>query len=486
MALFFSKKKKQQSQDPAPDEKSDLRMARTDDVPVSDTDESHSLMQTVKRIGKRFKFDSHHAIERFGVIVAVFAVSGVVLFTGAGVSAHSNSQAQLSAKALYTPTFTTSRTQVSGKVEGVYTDPSKTRTMVLLSTRDESRLPSSAKDYQFFLTGTDVELNQYSLKNTPITGRYVTFGGDSKYMGVVLDNPQTFDLQILDLTVRINREVSYKEKSGAAETPQSGGSSGKKDPNAGDNSFQQYDQSRILFNPVATGAVEAKLGAAGSEFNAGEVYHEVVTLKNEQALRDQMDGQLLQMQADLAKIDQYMAQISTTTVDDRGTTLRLNAPETPAVVAGDKVGGQDAKSAKDKTSSLFLDAGTVVPGGYDFDWRKGSVDAGYLDQVVPKGMSYVDFMKSQAGLSAPTPDWQKVEFTLSNGTPLTAYTNRDTFIKPLLDLRTNLITAWQTYYEHKSKYQVDSYNDLLKLEIELRNVNTNTVQNADKDVLTLY
>ncbi len=88
------------------------------------------------------------------------------------------------------------------------------------------------------------------------------------------------------------------------------------------------------------------------------------------------------------------------------------------------------------------------------------MNEGYLDQVVPKGMSYVDFMKSQAALSTGSPDWQKVEFTLTNGTPLTAYTNRDTFVKPLLDLRSNLITSWQTYYDHKKAYQVTSYNDL--------------------------
>ena len=103
--------------------------------------------------------------------------------------------------------------------------------------------------------------------------------------------------------------------------------------------------------------------------------------------------------------------------------------------------GQDAKSSKTGESTLFLSSKTVVPGGYDFDWRHGTVNEGYLDQVVPKGMSYVDFMKSQAALSTGSPDWQKVEFTLTNGTPLTAYTNRDTFVKPLLDLRSNLITS---------------------------------------------
>lgn len=459
--------------------------AAVDIVEVDDT--SSGFAAKFKAFQTRFKFDSHHAMERFGVAVAVFSLTGAALLTGAGVSSYTNAQEQLSATAMYTQSFTTSRTQATGRVMGVYTDPSKTRTMVLLNARDEARLPANADDYQVFLTGTDRELHQHSLKGKSITARYVTFGNNAKYMAVVLDNPNGFDLQILDMTIRINREISYKEGEGAASEPQSGGSSSSKtDPNAGDKSFQQYDQMRIAFNPVASGSVSMNLGTAGTEFNAGDVYHEAVTRDAEQKLRDEMDGQLLQMKADLAKIDQYTSQISTTSVNDRGTMLQLNEPVVPDVIAGDQVTGQDAKSSKTGESTLFLSSKTVVPGGYDFDWRHGTVNEGYLDQVVPKGMSYVDFMKSQAALSTGSPDWQKVEFTLTNGTPLTAYTNRDTFVKPLLDLRSNLITSWQTYYDHKKAYQVTSYNDLLNLEIELRNVRTNTVQNTNADVLTLY
>ena len=464
----------------------DVRDDAAVDTVVAD-DTSSSFAAKFKAFQTRFKFDSHHAMERFGVAVAVFSLTGAALLTGAGVSSYTNAQEQLSATAMYTQSFTTSRTQATGRVMGVYTDPSKTRTMVLLNARDEARLPANADDYQVFLTGTDRELHQHSLKGKSITARYVTFGNNAKYMAVVLDNPNGFDLQILDMTIRINREISYKEGEGAASEPQSGGSSSSKtDPNAGDKSFQQYDQMRIAFNPVASGSINMNLGTAGTEFNAGDVYHEAVTRDSEQKLRTEMDGQLLQMKADLAKIDQYMSQISTTPVNDRGTMLRLNEPVVPDVIAGDEVTGQDAKSSKTGESTLFLSSKTVVPGGYDFDWRHGTVNEGYLDQVVPKGMSYVDFMKSQAALSAPAPDWQKVEFTLNNGTPLSSYTNKDELVKPFLDLRNNLITSWQTYYDHKKAYQVNSYNDLLNLEIELRNVRTTTVQNINADVLTLY
>lgn len=455
-------------------------------VPVQESPKP-TFSQKFKAFQTKFKFDSHHAIERFGVAVAVFGVTGTVFLTGAGISAYANGQEKLGATALYTSSFTTSRTQVSGNVLGVYTDPSKTRTMVLMQAKEEARLPSSADDYQVFLTGTDTELHQHTLKGQPITARYVTFGNSAKYMGVVLDNPNKFDLQILDMTVRINREVSYKETNGSSGEARVGPSSTKtSDPNAGDKSFEKFDQMRIAFNPVATGSIEANLGEAGSDFNAGDVYHETVTQASEKKLREQMDGQLLEMQADLAKIDQYESQIPTTFGNDRANKLTLNEPAVPEVIAGDQVTGQDAKSSKTGQSTLTLVSKKVVPGGYDFDWRDGSVSKGYLDKVVPKGMSYVDFMKAQSKLSAPAPNWDKVEFTLSNGTSLSSYTNRDKVVEPLLTLRSNLITSWQTYYDHKKEYQVTSYGDLLNLEIELRNVRANTTQNTNEKVLTLY
>lgn len=463
-------------------------MAESQDTSVIAPESSKpTFSQKIKALQTKFKFDSHHAIERFGVAVAVFGVTGTVFLTGAGISAYANGQEKLGATALYTTSFTTSRTQVSGNVLGVYTDPSKTRTMVLMTAKDEARLPSSADDYQVFLTSTDTELHQHTLKGQPITARYVTFGNSAKYMGVVLDNPNKFDLQILDMTIRINREVSYKETNGSSGEAQVGPSSTKtSDPNSGDKSFEKYDQMRIAFNPVATGSIEANLGEAGSDFNAGNVYHETVTQVSEKKLREQMDGQLLQMQADLAKIDQYESQIPTTFGNDRVNKLTLNEPAVPEVIAGDQVTGQDAKSSKTGQSTLTLVSKKVVPGGYDFDWRDGSVSKGYLDQVVPKGMSYVDFMKAQSKLSAPAPNWDKVEFTLSNGTPLSSYTNRDKVVEPLLTLRSNLITSWQTYYDHKKEYQVTSYGNLLNLEIELRNVRANTTQNTNANVLTLY
>ena len=432
----------------------------------------------LQRILKKLKLDSHHTIERFGVIVGVFAVVGVFLLGSAIVSVYKNAKDDIADTAIYNANFVTSRTEVKGSFVGVYTDPSKTRTMVMLSPQEASFLPSNAEDYEVFVVGTDTNLQEKSVAHKPLSGRYVTFGGDSKYMGVVLDNPEGFDLQLYDVVIRINREVTSKD---------AGLSGPSKKTTGGDRSFEQFDQIRFVFNPGANGAeILDVLGKAGEEFKPGDVYHQVVTKAEEEKIRSEMDDQLGVLRRDLARIDQYEKQMLTTSVDDRGTRLKLNKVDTPKVIAGDKVTGQDAKEAKDGNSSLTLNSKTIIPGGYDFDWRAGDIKKGYLDQVVPEGMSYVEFMQRQAEVNAVNPNWDEVEFTLNNKKSLSFYSNRDSFMRPLLDLRTNLISAWQSYYEDKRDYQVKSYNKLLELEIELRNVETNTVQNTDSDKFKIF
>lgn len=474
MALFKKKKQTDDSDIPTQDEVDETSASLVDD----EADKKSGFKYQLQRIAKKLKFDSHHTIERFGVIVGVFTVVGVFLIGSAITSVYKNAKEDIADTAIYSAEFVTSRTEVKGSFVGVYTDPSKTRTMVMLSPQEGSLLPSNPEDYEVFVVGTDTNLNEKSVADKPLSGRYVTFGGDSKYMGFVLDNPDKFDLQLYDVVIRINREVTSKDAGLSAPSEKSKG---------GDRTFDEFDQIRFVFNPGANGAKTLDvLGKAGEEFKPGEVYHQVVTKEVEEEVRSKMDDQLSTLRRDLARIDQYEKQMLTTSVDDRGTMLKLNKVDTPKIIAGDKVTGKDAKEAKNGKSSLMLNSRTIVPGGYDFDWRAGDIEKGYLDQIVPKGMSYVEFMQRQAEISPTNPNWDEVEFTLNNKKSLSYYSNRDSFMRPLLDLRTNLIGAWQTYYEDKKEYQVKSYSELLELEIELRNVETNTLQNTDSDKFRIF
>ncbi|MGY4541218.1 hypothetical protein ACVWY0_001127 [Arthrobacter sp. UYNi723] len=430
------------------------------------------IKDSAKALGTRFKLDSHHAIERFGVLFGVIAVSFVVIFGATGISAYANTEASLSSKALYTPTFLTSKTNISGNVPGIFVNKDRTRAMVLMQFNDTSQVSVNADDYQGFLTGSTRELNQQGL-NTTVAGSVYVFGSTG-YMAVMLDSDKPFSPQIMDLTMRANSELVYKKDDGST--------SNRKDLAATDSSFKKYDQWRVFFNP---GGSEAKVSAAldGDKVDVGAVFNEVVVSTEEQKIRTTMDAQLALMQTDLNRIKDGTAELERTTADSG--TLRLMPPAVPKQIAGDAV---DGKAAVGNTAStLDLKTKFTMPLGYDFDWRSGSVKEGYLKGLIPKGSNYVSYL---AGRAKETPDEFRIndmKWLLNDGTDLKKdYDSGNATVKPLFDIMNKLSQAYQDYYKDKKVYQVDQHKKLLDLEVSLRNVESNFTMKDGEDVLLSY
>ncbi|MGW0901308.1 hypothetical protein ACWD0G_30765, partial [Streptomyces goshikiensis] len=80
----------------------------------------------------KFKLDSHHAIERFGVFLGIFAVTGAIVISTSGALAYQAGRDSLSQTALYTSDFKTSKTNLNGTVDGVYTNKSGNKALVVL------------------------------------------------------------------------------------------------------------------------------------------------------------------------------------------------------------------------------------------------------------------------------------------------------------------------------------------------------------------
>lgn len=439
------------------------------------------IKDKTKNVAGRMKLGSHHAIERFGVIFTVICSAFALLLVGTVSSATLNNRAALDTTALYTPSFTTSKTQLAGSVDGVYVSKDHKRAMVLMKFKDSASgsFSANAENYQAFLSGSDGNLGQQSLK-TNVNGSIVMFGSTG-YMGVVLDSDKPFEQQIMNLTVRANSELVYNEETSGSKI---------REDLRDDNSFVKYDQWRLYFNP---GASQVKVSEAltGGRVDPGAIYSELVIQPQENKVRDKMDGQLKQMQVDLSRIAEYNAEMDRTNVDG----VRIVPPKVPTPVAGDKIIGQEAhtdKSGKKVPSTLKLQSKWTSPRGFDFDWRAGSVTEGYLDDIVPPNESYVTYLskKAQAGNDDGSDTNQRfqpndMEWKLSNGTDLKQdYTSSDTTMKPLKDIMNNLTQAYQTYYRNKVDYQVGSYNELLELEVQLRNVRSSqSINNTDKALL---
>lgn len=428
------------------------------------------IKDSAKTFATRFKLDSHHAIERFGVFFGIIAVTGVLAFGASGVSAFSNNQATLSSTALYTPTFTTSRTDISGDVPGIFVNEDRTRAMVLMQFGDSSEVSANAEDYQGFLTGSTTSLNQQSLQTT-VEGSVYMFGSTG-YMGVMLDSDEPFTPQIMNLTMRANAELVYQE---------SNGSTGAEESATTDGSFQEFDQWRVYFNP---GGSEALVSEAldGDTIDVGAIYDEIVISTQETEIRNNLDSMLATMQTDLNRINDATAELERTSAD--GGTLSLETPEVPVQIAGDVVDG--SRAVGEEPSTLDLKTDFVMPLGYDFDWRAGSIREGYLKDLVPEGSNYVSYLATRSDEEQDDFRINDMEWLLSDGTNLFEdYDSGNATVAPLFNIVNRLSQAYTDYYSNKEQYQVDLHNDLLDLEVSLRNVESNyTVHEGEEVVLS--
>lgn len=425
------------------------------------------------RLGKRFKLDSHHAIERFGVTFAIFALTGTIVIAGSGAAAFKAGNDSLSHTAVYNTEFTTSKTQLQGEVDGIYTNKTGDRALVMMHFAATAAISYNAADYQAFLLGTNEKLQSQTVSTGGIQATFHVFGSTG-YLGVLLEADQPFDTQVLNLTIRANAELSYDEQQTNSEDAEV----------ADDATFSKYDQWRVIFNPGATGTTDiAALDAVS--FDPARAYYDVVLEKEEQATRDELDQQLLTMRSNLTQIEAYTTDLQTTKVDG----LFLRPLSAPTTFAGDQITGVSAAESEDGVSTLTLSTDHVVPGGFDLDWRTGNVYDGYLDALVPAGQGYVEFFadKSEEVSDATTQQISEVEWILSDGSDLkNDYQASDVTMRPLTNVMNNLSQAYQDYGKHKSEYQSTLLLDLLRLEVQLRDVRANSTANSSEDFLTTY
>lgn len=441
------------------------------------------FIDSAKGLSKKLKLDSHHAIERFGIFFTGLVTIGVLLITATGVSAFNNNREQLDSTALYISQFTTSRTQIEGGVPGVFVSPDRTRTMLLMQFRDPTQISTSADNYQAYLSGASSDLRDQALKSD-VEAQIVVFGSTG-YMAVVLDAKEAFPQQILNLTMRANAELVY-----------SPGDPAIREDLRGQNSFLEYDQWRLYFNPGASQAqVVESMG--GRTFDPAAVYYDLIISEREQETRSQLDEQLATMRAQLNRIGEYEDALGRTPTLDGDFLVNPRNPrptEGLEMIANDQVVGDPGNTDAEgniTASTLELDTDWVAPNGFDFDWRSGSVREGYLDELVPSGQRYGQWLtdKAQAGTSASDVDRVRfspgqIEWRLTDGSLLSDLGT--TGMQDVIALQANLSAAYGDYWKAKETYQVTLPMELLEMEVELRGVEQSFSVKDDDETLFIY
>lgn len=474
-----------------------------------------ALMDKASSTASKLKLGPHHAIERFGVMFIALCAMGALLAVTTAVSAWSSSRADFSTTAVYTPEFVTSLTDQSGELEGVYVSEDRTTALALMEFDNPDAFSSNADNYQAFLTGASSDMSGEDVA-TNVSGNVVMFGS-SGYFGVMLDSDEPFEEQVLNLTMRSNTDVSSTAEGIAEDTYSS------------DPTFAEYDQWRLFFNPGASEAEEiSALNPRGVDASA--IFAQVILAEEEEEARQQMDQSLLQMQTQLTLIEDLEDEMDRVSVGDG---VSIVPPEIPEHIAYDEITGEVDQVEMDEDGieivveggDMELSTDYVDPRGFDFDWREGSIEEGYLDALVPDSETYQSYLDNKAagaasGLSEDVPDEEEertaldspedevgtddsiegaaqasddstgfnandLEWELTNGDDLTENVDNELY-NPLTEVMNQLSQAYQDYYDTKQQYQVEQYMELLSLEAQLSVVDSSYSVNSDEDSVQVY
>lgn len=458
-----------------PDELDDLR-AEVNSVEQGRNEKKKGL---VARISAARAASAHQGMERFGRTSMLFAATGALIAVPAIYSSATVHADAIRDTALYGSSFTTSKSQNTGEVQGVFVSPDRTRAMILMDFKDATKMPTRAEDYRAFVTGSDANFTADNKRlKTKIDGKTVVFGNTGT-VGVLLESDQPFEPQVLRITLRSSSELTTGNST-SAEVP--------KDI-ANDTSFTQYDQWRIFANPGANGVTET--AALEGDIDPGSLYDAVAINPVEEEQRELLASSLATMRSQLASIEDYSVRVSTSVVD--GSAVEL--VPTPAPIAGDQMSCRDTKVtdlAACIPEDLIFSPASSSPQGYNFDWASGSVREGYLDEVIPDGQTAAAYMseKAKAKSEGPSADSQlSVDadaWKLANGKSLLDYSQNIASVQNANANITLLTNAWRSYYQTKSKYQNEDLSKLLNLEMELKDAVAGYSENNNDNAVLAY
>lgn len=409
----------------------------------------------MSEILSKLKLDSHHKMERFGVIFICILLSFAVICTTIFLKKMEDDKVTLGSQVMYSTSFSSSRTATTGSVSQIYCSDDRTKCFVLLKFDDVKNISLNAENYRVFVTGTDLAQRNQQLLSAPSGGIYIF--GSTGYMGIYLVESRGFPEQILDVIVRMSSELSVVDDEALDEAVFT------------DGSFKKYDQFRIYFNPGASAYTTIPCLNEG-QVDIFNLYADSVTAASEMQLREDLDASLESMRAQQKLIGEYAERLERDSIV---------VPDAPEAIRGDEI-------IENEDGTLSFKPANIIATGFDFDWRSGSIREGYLDALCGN-LSYPQYFTQKAA------ETDVVRFSVSglkwydhDGNDMSGITDELGTSVTIQNDITNMTKAWSDYYELKQKYQCEQLKSLLLLEVDSRDVEANATLNNNPDDFTLY
>lgn len=413
-------------------------------------------------------FGTHYKIERFGIIFFVL-ISCLVLSFGIAQKQHSDAlRVQLGDQVMYTTSFQMSVSHAPCNVLDIRVSEDKTKCFIMLQWTDMTNVVTDASAYQLFLCGAGSDGDYEKLISRPVGSVYMF--GATGYMGIYLVDTDGFPSQIMSLTIRSNNNFVAPD-----------GTEPIADAYMGDSSFLTNDQARIFFNPGGAASTTATC-LENDNMNAYSIYTSFFCEDKEQEIKTNMDAVLETMYEQVTVIDNVLhtqlGQVGLQTPNAPMSIFEVNNPEQPY----DNIFKfDDEGNPVDLITQQNLDRSVL------FDWRDGNILTGYQDEV----LSVYPYDTLNDLITAKTNAGESLAFSTSiqwydtAGVMYTPSVNSTSVLdKNRLSVISSLVTAWQTYYDAKVKYQVTYPLELLSLERDARD--TVALYSMNQGVLQIY
>ena len=458
--------------------------------------------------------DSHHRIERFGIMFVVFLIALGSLY-GISYKMHLNRQkVNLGVQAMYTTRSQWSLTGQYVNVLNIFRNDNSSKIFILLKTgegpQNMSTLSTDANDYQIFMTG----YNGDEITKVPKAAVYVF--GNTGYMGLYFADSSGFDAHLYDMVLRCNAQLTSDVDSSAQEAY------------AGniDKSYQYHNQIHLYANFAGSDAVVADFLNKDNP-TTDEIYADVVASIDEMGVREGLDILLKDINDDMNRVNEY---------EKRLKSLGVVVPNLPAALAGDRItmnaedtvnnpvafeksmvnasssiidssyyssevssgegveGIQIERTSEENTNKLYLVTDYVFPGGYQFNYQTVKLVDGTLDGLKPADLTFVQWVE-QKNVEKQTyrtigqsldmsyyDTWYMAsgeEFTYDGNVSLTVDSSIQTAIS-------DYTAAVSQLYTDKYVYQTQKLYDLLRLEASSKTSSSLFSINASDSVLTMY
>lgn len=395
------------------------------------------------RIGK------HYSMERFGIMTAMAMVLVFGLVIWGAVNTYRDNRTRELTQVIYEGEFATSATNMPGSLLGVFENERRDHAALLFYFGNMGSLSNQAADYSAQIYGMKDEMN---LKPTeqPISGGSCAIYGNSGYMVVTLDSKEPFARELLQVMIGENNPKIPDARRTGNET-------------RGD----VYDIWYVIVNLGGDGAYMTTSFADDGSFDFNHFFQEIVIARSEDGIRGDLD-------ADLAQLSDALDAIILAERRAEGDGISV-ADFRPAWVDGDFV-------SVDDNGNRALNTRTVALGGFDFDWRGGSVSDGYISRLAyAAGFDDVnEYLSTQIASQQPW-EYEVPRWTLPDGTVVVR--GKDAAVSSSMqDLAADvdaLDAAYKAYAKLKNKYQIDDLTRLLQLELDASDRGSVFTSNTD-------